>query len=64
MESVVKDFKEEVPIIYVKMAGFIGNSYDGYELFFNAVIDQFLTPLPIKKGRVNILGVVPYQHTN
>lgn len=64
MESVVKDFKEEVPIIYVKMAGFIGNSYDGYEFFFNAVIDQFLTPLPIKKGRVNILGVVPYQHTN
>jgi nitrogenase molybdenum-iron protein beta chain len=64
VESVVKEFKEEVPLIYIKTAGFIGNSYDGYELFFNAVIDQLLTPLPVKKGRVNILGVVPYQHTN
>ncbi len=64
VESVVKEFKEEMPIIYVKSAGFTGNSYDGYELFFNAVIDQLLTPQPVKKGRVNILGVVPYQHTN
>ncbi|MFB3764755.1 MAG: nitrogenase component 1 [Methanotrichaceae archaeon] len=64
VESVVKEFKEEVPIIFVKTAGFIGNSYDGYELFFNALIDQLLTPLPVKKGQVNILGVVPYQHTN
>lgn len=64
VESVVKDFKEEVPIIYVKSAGFLGNSYDGYELFFNAVIDQLLTPQPVKNGRVNIFGVVPYQHTN
>jgi nitrogenase molybdenum-iron protein beta chain len=64
VESVVKEFKEEVPIIHVKSAGFIGNSYDGYELFFNALIDQLLQPLPVKRGRVNILGVVPYQHTN
>ncbi|HWQ20892.1 MAG TPA: nitrogenase component 1 [Methanotrichaceae archaeon] len=64
LESVVKEFREEVPIIYVKTAGFTGNSYDGYELFFNAVIDQLLKPRAIKKGKVNILGVVPYQHTN
>jgi nitrogenase molybdenum-iron protein beta chain len=64
VESVVKEFREEVPIIHIKSAGFIGNSYDGYELFFKALIDQLLQPLPIRKGRVNILGVVPYQHTN
>lgn len=64
VDSVVKEFKEEVPIIYVKSAGFAGNSYDGYELFFEAVIDQLLASQPVRKGRVNIFGVVPYQHTN
>lgn len=51
-----------MPIIYVKTAGFAGNSYQGYELFLEAVIDQLLSPKPLKKGLVNILGVVPYQH--
>lgn len=62
VESIVKEFKERADIIHVKTAGFIGNSYDGYELFFQAVIDQLLKPLPLKKGRVNIFGLVPYQH--
>ncbi|MDD1761769.1 MAG: hypothetical protein LUQ59_06005 [Methanothrix sp.] len=62
IESVVKEFREQAPIIYVKTAGFLGNSYEGYELFFEAVIDQLLNKLPIKKGLVNIFGVVPYQH--
>jgi nitrogenase molybdenum-iron protein beta chain len=62
VESVVKEFKEKADIIHVKTAGFIGNSYVGYELFFQAVIDQLLKPLPIKKRRINIFGVVPYQH--
>ncbi|MDD1750091.1 MAG: hypothetical protein LUO89_09475 [Methanothrix sp.] len=62
VESVVKEFREQAPIIYVKTAGFLGNSYEGYELFFEAVIEQLLTKLPIKKGSVNIFGVVPYQH--
>lgn len=64
VESVVKEFQHEVPIIHIKSAGFLGNSYDGYELFFEALIDQLLQKLPVHKGRVNILGVVPYQHTN
>lgn len=62
VESVVKEFKEKANIIHVKTAGFIGNSYLGYELFFQAAIDQLLKPLPKKKGRINIFGVVPYQH--
>lgn len=62
VESVVKEFRNVAPIIYVKTAGFLGNSYDGYELFFEAVIDQLLTKLPIKKGLVNVFGIVPYQH--
>jgi len=62
VESVVKEFKEKANIISVKTAGFIGNSYAGYELFFQSVIDQLLKPLPVKKRRINIFGVVPYQH--
>lgn len=62
VDSVVKEFKDKAEIIHVKTAGFVGNSYDGYELFFEAVIDQLLTPLPKIKGRVNIFGIVPYQH--
>jgi nitrogenase molybdenum-iron protein beta chain len=62
VDSVVKEFKGKAEIIHVKTAGFVGNSYDGYDLFFEAVIDQLLTPLPKIKGRVNIFGIVPYQH--
>lgn len=62
VDSVVKEFKDKAEIFHVKTAGFIGNSYDGYELFFEALIDQLLTPLPKIKGRVNIFGIVPYQH--
>ncbi|MDD1761765.1 MAG: hypothetical protein LUQ59_05985 [Methanothrix sp.] len=62
VESVVKEFKEKANIISIKTAGFIGNSYKGYELFFLSTIDQLLKPLPVKKGRINIFGVVPYQH--
>ena len=39
-----------------------GNSYEGYELFFKAVIDQLLTKQPIKKRLLSLFGVVPYQH--
>jgi nitrogenase molybdenum-iron protein beta chain len=52
----------KLPIININAPGFNGNSYEGYELFFEAVIDQILTSLPKEKGVVNILGVVPYQH--
>lgn len=62
VDSVVKEFRSQVPIVHVKAPGFGGNSYEGYELFFEAVIDQLLEPRPVKKGRVNILGVVPFQH--
>ncbi len=61
VEAVIRDFPD-VPIIHVNAAGFNGSSYEGYELFFEAVIDQLLVSLPIEKGVVNIFGIVPYQH--
>jgi nitrogenase molybdenum-iron protein beta chain len=63
--SVIKGFKEknpEIPIIHVNTSGFAGTSYDGYEYFFNAIIDQLLEKAPKEKGRVNVFGIVPSQH--
>jgi len=60
--AVVKEFRKDAPIIYVNTAGFLGNSYKGYEQFLGAVIDQLLEPLPVVRKRVNLFGIVPYQH--
>ncbi|HEY0196524.1 MAG TPA: nitrogenase component 1 [Methanobacterium sp.] len=61
VEAVIREFPD-VPIININAPGFSGSSYEGYELFFEAVIDQILTSQPTEEGVVNILGVVPYQH--
>lgn len=60
--AVVKGFADKAPILSINAPGFGGNSYLGYELFFQGVIDQLLTDQPQQQGLVNIFGVVPYQH--
>lgn len=62
VDAVVKKFKDGAPVIYVKTAGFSGNTYTGYEQFFDAVIDQLLIPQPMQERFINILGVIPFQH--
>ncbi|HWQ41921.1 MAG TPA: nitrogenase component 1 [Desulfosporosinus sp.] len=62
VDSVIKEFSDQVPIIHINGAGFVGSSYHGYELFLEAVIDQLLTDLPKEKKLVNIFGIVPNQH--
>ncbi|MDR2829892.1 MAG: nitrogenase [Methanobrevibacter sp.] len=62
VNSIVGEFKNKVPIIHINAPGFKGNSYEGYELFFEAIADQLLTEKPLKKKLVNIFGVVPYNH--
>lgn len=65
VESVVRAFKEKnpgIPIIHVNTSGFAGTSYDGYEYFFDAVINQLLEETPKEKGLVNVFGIVPSQH--
>ncbi|MDR1721488.1 MAG: nitrogenase, partial [Methanobrevibacter sp.] len=46
----------------VNAPGFKGNSFDGYELFFEALATQYLKPKRKRKRLVNILGIVPFQH--
>jgi len=62
VDSVVREFKGKADVIFVNTAGFKGNTFDGYEEFLGAVIDQYLEPRKKKKKVVNILGVVPFQH--
>ncbi|HEX9062216.1 MAG TPA: nitrogenase component 1, partial [Clostridia bacterium] len=62
VNSVVSDFKDEVKIIHVNTAGFSGNSFKGYEAYFDAVIEQLLVNKPKVPKTVSILGVVPTQH--
>lgn len=62
VDAVVAEFKDKAPVLHINAPGFKANSYEGYELFFEGLADQLLSEKPVKKGRVNILGVVPYQH--
>jgi nitrogenase molybdenum-iron protein beta chain len=62
VDAVVKEFRQQAPLVHVKAPGFIGNSYEGYELLLEAVADQLLEPQPVRKNQINILGVVPFQH--
>ena len=62
VDAVIQEFKGRAPIIHVKTAGFLGNSYHGYEAFLDAVIDQLLTAVPKEKRLVNLIGIVPNQH--
>ncbi|ADY57048.1 oxidoreductase/nitrogenase component 1 [Syntrophobotulus glycolicus DSM 8271] len=62
VNAVVAEFKNDVKIIHVNSAGFTGNSFRGYELYFEAVIDQLLEEKPKQEKLVNIFGIVPTQH--
>ncbi|MCL2115365.1 MAG: nitrogenase [Methanobrevibacter sp.] len=63
VDAVVSEFRDKAPIIHVNAPGFKGNSFDGYELFFEALADQYLKSATDKKEKlVNILGIVPFQH--
>lgn len=63
ISAVIKPFRETADIIHINSAGFSGNSYEGYELFFEAVARDLLKPAEnVVPKTVNIFGIVPYQH--
>jgi nitrogenase molybdenum-iron protein beta chain len=62
VDAVVKKFKDKAPIIHVKTSGFIGSAYVGYELYFDAIIDELLQEQPKQRKLVNLFGIVPNQH--
>ncbi len=63
VDAIVDEFRDQVPIVNLNTAGFKGNSYGGYEAYFEAIIDQLLPETSSEKddNLVNIFGVVPAQ---
>jgi nitrogenase molybdenum-iron protein beta chain len=63
VQGVVREFAGAAhPVVLVKTAGFLGNSYHGYEQYLLALIDQVMVPQPRVPRLVNLFGVVPSQH--
>lgn len=51
------------PVIHVQSAGFKGSNLTGHELFFDAVIEQYLKPSAhINPKQVNVWSSVPFFH--
>lgn len=63
VSRVVRGFQEdEAPVVHVPTAGFVGNSYKGYEIYLDAMVEQLMVARPKVPRTVNLLGIVPYQH--
>lgn len=62
VRAVVNEFRQKgVAIVAAETGGFKGNSYDGYDLVLQALVKDYVKPSRTKrKGKVNILGIVPY----
>ena len=64
VDQVVDEFRDQAAIIHVNAPGFKANSPEGYNLFWDAIIDQLLPDetFETEEKTVNIFGVVPYNH--
>jgi nitrogenase molybdenum-iron protein beta chain len=52
---------ESPALIFANTGGFLGNSYKGYDIVMSAIVRQFIVKSKTKKrGKVNILGIVPF----
>jgi nitrogenase molybdenum-iron protein beta chain len=61
--SVAKRYQAKgAPVYGVNSAGFLGESYRGYEIAFQALLDNIVDPAPAarKSDLVNVLGIMPY----
>ena len=64
VDQVVEEFRDHAAVIHVNAPGFKANSPEGYNLFWDAIIDQLLPDEAgeIEEKTVNIFGIVPYNH--
>lgn len=63
IKSVVAEFKgSPKPVIFAETSGFKGDTYQGYDIAYKALIDQLVKPAKKRaKATVNLLGIVPLQ---
>ena len=64
VDTVVDEFRDKAAVIHVNAPGFKANSLEGYNLFWDAIIEQLLPDDAgdIEEKTVNIFGIVPYNH--
>ena len=61
LEGVVKKFRDRgAPVYAVESAGFLGESYRGYEIAMNALLRDIVEPTEQKPDTVNLFGIVPW----
>ncbi|MDR2404053.1 MAG: nitrogenase molybdenum-iron protein, alpha and beta chain [Spirochaetaceae bacterium] len=63
VQSVVRKYQEQgAPVYAVNSAGFLGESYRGYEIAIKALLDNIVDPAPEAREEdlVNVLGIMPY----
>lgn len=63
VESLAKRYRDAGhPVYAVQSAGFLGESYHGYEIAVKALLDSIVEPEPREKRQdlVNVLGILPY----
>ncbi|MBP2625445.1 MAG: oxidoreductase/nitrogenase component 1 [Firmicutes bacterium] len=59
--SVVRPLKEQgIDIIHAETGGFKGNSYLGYELVLESLLETYIAKAETVKGSVNVWGIAPY----
>lgn len=64
VDHVVEEFRDKAAVIHVNAPGFKANSPEGYNLFWDAIIEQLLPDEAgdVEEKTVNIFGIVPYNH--
>ncbi len=64
VNQVVEEFRDKAAVIHVNAPGFKANSPEGYNLFWDAIIEQLLPDEAgdVEEKTVNIFGIVPYNH--
>lgn len=62
IKSIGEGFKEKgYPVYPIDTPGFAGDSNLGYEVVWNAMIDQVIEEgVPKEEGLINIFGIIPY----
>ncbi|SMC27630.1 nitrogenase molybdenum-iron protein beta chain [Clostridium acidisoli DSM 12555] len=62
VDSVVNEFKRKgVPILNVQTSGFKGDTYYGYEITLDALVNALTETSPKKEKTINLFGIVPHQ---
>jgi nitrogenase molybdenum-iron protein beta chain len=61
IKSITEEFrKKDVPVYPIETPGFLGESYKGYEIAFNALLEHIIKPAERKEKLVNLFGIMPY----